>query len=338
MTLQNSESLTSSSAYAAPKPMKKRTRCLRADEAGKWNEHFRALMEFKMKHNHCIVPHTYSEDPGLGRWVKRQRYQYKCLQQNKKSSMMPDRVELLEKIGFVWDPHEATWKENLEELIKFKEIHGNCDVPYYFNLNPQLATWVTRQRRQYTLYNQGKNSSMTPSRIATLEGHGFKWNTRVVPKQPDQAVSENLVKLSQEINSADQEKNTQPCIDLKLSLDWQPESAKIFSKRKEITDRVPLNLHQMPLADSGGGAKFTDEDGKMLLQVLGDFDDDSVSLTGDLLAPSKKARFDEKHDSSGSINYHEDILSSVLSDLSDDESISGSLDINPFPLDMDFIH
>merc|ERR1719330_1753789 len=326
MTLQNTSetmfaSSTNTDATTTTKPMKKRTRCLRADEAGKWNEHFRALMEFKMKHNHCIVPHTYSEDPGLGRWVKRQRYQYKCLQQNKKSSMMPERVKMLEKIGFVWDPHEATWKENLEELIKFKKINGNCDVPYYFKLNPQLATWVTRQRRQYTLYNQGKNSSMTPKRISTLENLGFKWNTRVVSKFNEPVVSEDL-KIQNQGQSSEFVRSQE--IDMKMNFkmdmsSWPTDQtmfhSKIFSSRKDIGDRLPLSIAEMPITEPGC-SKFTNEDGKMLLQVLEDFDSDSESQSTELQAPTKRARANDNNDS---FNLHEDILSSVLCDLSDDE-------------------
>mmetsp|Transcript_26342 Transcript_26342/g.39905 ORF Transcript_26342/g.39905 Transcript_26342/m.39905 type:complete len:186 (-) Transcript_26342:3812-4369(-) len=157
---------------------KKRKRFLRADEADKWQEHFEDLCRFKEAHNHCLVPHTYSANPGLGRWVKRQRYENKLLQQNKVSSMTPERLALLEKIGFVWDSHQVTWNKMLGELEDFKKKHGHCEVPSKFPENSALATWVSRQRAQHKLYRKNEANSMTESRIAALNKLDFKWGVR----------------------------------------------------------------------------------------------------------------------------------------------------------------
>jgi Helicase associated domain. len=145
----------------------------------KWNEHLKDLCEFKEQHGHCLVPHTFPENQSLARWVKRQRRQYKLMQDGDPSSTMTqDRVELLNREGFVWDSHEVVWRERYEQLLRYKEKHGHCRVPSYCKENPQLATWVKCQRRQYKLFWEGKRSSMSAERTQLLEDIGFVWEVR----------------------------------------------------------------------------------------------------------------------------------------------------------------
>merc|ERR1712157_527085 len=114
----------------------------------------------------------------MGRWVRRQRYQYNLFQQKKHSSMTLERIRKLDSIGFVWDSREALWQERLRELLKFEEEYGNCDVPAIYEPNPQLGSWVKCQRRQCKLYLEGKPSNMTKERKEELEKYGFQWSIR----------------------------------------------------------------------------------------------------------------------------------------------------------------
>lgn len=150
----------------------------RAFHEKKWDERLLELRAFRREHGHSLVPHTYPPNPQLARWVKRQRRQHKLLQGGKASTMTPDRAELLESLGFVWDSHNAAWTEKMYDLRQYRAKHGDCLVPSSFKSNPQLATWVKCQRRQYKLYREGKPSAMTPQRIAELEEMGFVWELR----------------------------------------------------------------------------------------------------------------------------------------------------------------
>mmetsp|Transcript_337 Transcript_337/g.475 ORF Transcript_337/g.475 Transcript_337/m.475 type:complete len:386 (+) Transcript_337:660-1817(+) len=147
-------------------------------QAEKWQERFDELVAFQRRGGHCLVPHTFPENPALARWVKRQRYQYGLIQQNKTSSMTEDRIVILENIGFIWDSHEAAWQERLKELLEFKKIYGTCAVPSKYSPNQQLARWVKCQRRQYKLFTEGRKSNMSTARILALEDHGFRWELR----------------------------------------------------------------------------------------------------------------------------------------------------------------
>jgi hypothetical protein len=173
-------------AAAASSSKKQRTetaeeaaRRFRPYQAEQWSEKFEELCEFKKNKGHCCVPHTYTENPALARWVKRQRYQYKLKNEGKQSTMTDQRVVALEDHCFIWDSHGAAWQERWNELCDYKKNNGgHCNVPSNFPSNPQLATWVKCQRRQYKLYWDGKTSNMTLGRIAELEKLGFEWELR----------------------------------------------------------------------------------------------------------------------------------------------------------------
>jgi hypothetical protein len=144
----------------------------------KWQMRYKELVYYKRSKGDCLVPHSYQSNPQLGRWVKRQRRQYKLLKDGAKSTMTPERIQLLEDLGFVWDSHEATFQERLEELSEYRQTHGTAVIDGSDAQNKQLYTWVKGMRRQYKLYWQGKNSSMTPERIEQLEKAGFEWEVR----------------------------------------------------------------------------------------------------------------------------------------------------------------
>jgi hypothetical protein len=144
----------------------------------KWTDNLKDLKRFKDQFGHCLVPHTFPANPHLARWVKRQRRQYKLLQEGSDSTMTDERIQLLNDIGFVWDSHEVVWMERFHELLGYKNVYGHCRVPSSCKRHPQLATWVKSQRRQYKLYHEGKQSSMTNIRITHLNSIGFAWEVR----------------------------------------------------------------------------------------------------------------------------------------------------------------
>mmetsp|Transcript_22067 Transcript_22067/g.32606 ORF Transcript_22067/g.32606 Transcript_22067/m.32606 type:complete len:330 (-) Transcript_22067:49-1038(-) len=175
-----------------------------------WETHYKELLGYKSKNGNCLIPHTYPPNPPLARWVKRQRYQYKQLRLGKSASMPYDRVKRLEEIGFVWDSHQLVWDKMLKELMEYKKKHGNCHIPSKYPANPVLATWAVRQRSQYKRYLSGKQSSITPQRVALLEDCGFNWVApsrkqtltslkRKAPKQ-DPEIMKVLPSLSNDFN------------------------------------------------------------------------------------------------------------------------------------------
>ena len=143
----------------------------------KWSLRYKELVAFHREHGHSSVPHTYPPNLQLARWVKRQRRQYKLLNEQKPSTMTQERLEMLNLLEFVWDSHDVNWREKLMALDNFRIAHGHCNVPSNY-IDKKLATWVKCQRRQYKLYAEGKGSAMCPERIDQLESRGFEWEVR----------------------------------------------------------------------------------------------------------------------------------------------------------------
>ena len=69
------------------------------------------------------------------------------------------------------------WNERYQDLVAFRNAKGHCLVPLKYPELPTLAHWIRRQRYQYRLKYDGKHSSMTDDREATLENLGFIWDS-----------------------------------------------------------------------------------------------------------------------------------------------------------------
>jgi hypothetical protein len=118
-------------------------RRFRSYQAEQWADRFAELCAFQKEKGNCQeVPHCYPKNPALSRWVKRQRYQHKLKTEGKSSTMADERIEQLEKIGFVWDSHSSGWVERFNELRAFRERAGHCNVPSNFADSPHLATYL----------------------------------------------------------------------------------------------------------------------------------------------------------------------------------------------------
>jgi len=115
-----------------------------------WMAKFHELEEFKNRHGHCAVPTSYPENPNLGKWVKRQRYQAKLKQLGKPSSLSRSRKLALDAIGFVWNQQTAVWDERFEEVLEFQKKHGHASIPVHYPENKELGLWAkSRTNKQY---------------------------------------------------------------------------------------------------------------------------------------------------------------------------------------------
>ncbi|MBC8554529.1 MAG: Helicase associated domain protein, partial [Candidatus Brocadiales bacterium] len=102
-----------------------------------WDEMFAELEKYKENYGNCNVPSSWQENKVLASWVVRQRKKFR------NDKLSDDCIELLEYIGFMWNPHEANWEEMFDALIEYKKDHGDCNVPSTWKENKQLARWTT---------------------------------------------------------------------------------------------------------------------------------------------------------------------------------------------------
>jgi len=129
-----------------------------------WDEWFGRLVTFKEREGHCRVPAGHKEGAyRLGQWVATQRAS--------KATLMPERLELLDEIDFIWDVLDADWEEGFAALKVFKKREGHCRVPQaHKEGDHRLGIWVGTQR--------AKKANLTPERLQRLDEIGFVWNAR----------------------------------------------------------------------------------------------------------------------------------------------------------------
>lgn len=108
----------------------------------KWLLMYDQLRKYKEEHGNTIVPRGYGLNPRLASWVAEQRKQYKLLTDDKQSSITPERIKLLNELGFAWNAQEAAWNRHMDDLKKFKEENGHCHVPLNHERYPKLGLWV----------------------------------------------------------------------------------------------------------------------------------------------------------------------------------------------------
>jgi hypothetical protein len=70
---------------------------------------------------------------------------------------------------------EQKWMENYSKLEKYREKHGNCNVPRRFKDDPPLGNWVFNQRKRYREVSADALPALEESRIKRLERIGFVW-------------------------------------------------------------------------------------------------------------------------------------------------------------------
>jgi len=125
-----------------------------------WEIMFAELKRYKKRFGDCKVPRRWKEDPQLAAWVSTQR--------GRQSRLSAENRARLDELGFEWGPYNSAWETMFAELIRYKEHFGDCNVSP--RRNPQLASWVDRQRNR-----QRRLSAECRARLDEL---GFKWEPR----------------------------------------------------------------------------------------------------------------------------------------------------------------
>ncbi len=124
-----------------------------------WKRYFCELEEYKKKHGNTNVR---SETSGLGAWVANQRSRHR------KGKLPNDYKDRLDSLGFDWNPIDSLWEERISQLISYKNLYGNLDVP---QRDPSgLGQWLSLQRKRK------KSGELSDILAKRLEDIGFKWD------------------------------------------------------------------------------------------------------------------------------------------------------------------
>jgi hypothetical protein len=72
-----------------------------------WELRYHELLQYKQIHGDCKVPQHYKENKALGKWVAKQREQFKLMRKGQHSFLTPYRLEKLNEAAFVWQVRTA---------------------------------------------------------------------------------------------------------------------------------------------------------------------------------------------------------------------------------------
>lgn len=138
-----------------------------------WLNKYNDLKNFYARYGHCYVPQRYLPNRALGKWVHKQRQEFK------KKILTEERVQALNALDFqftISNRAESLWYVRLEELKAYRKQHGHCKVPQKYPPNKTLGMWVHRQRHELSKARKGASSSLTVDRLDALEKLGFDDN------------------------------------------------------------------------------------------------------------------------------------------------------------------
>jgi phosphoenolpyruvate-protein kinase (PTS system EI component) len=106
--------------------------------------------------------------------VNKQRMEKKNHEKNMRTSLTATKIANLNRLGFEWGKRKGdeAWQARYQELVEYRQTHGNCDVPTKYIANPALGRWVSTQRSQFKTF---PNKHMTQERVNDLNDIGFRW-------------------------------------------------------------------------------------------------------------------------------------------------------------------
>lgn len=131
-----------------------------------------AFIAYKKKHGSAQVPVAYKTEEGynLGKWCARMR------DEKKKGTILLEREEYLNKLGFLWDYTDYYWERMYETAKAYYEYHGHLNVPWnYISPNgAKLGQWIADMRKRY---RNAENSTtiIRNDQISRLEDIGIQW-------------------------------------------------------------------------------------------------------------------------------------------------------------------
>ncbi len=131
---------------------------------------FQETLEYKKQFGDANAPAKYKAPSGfkLGVWQSSHRNRFK------NNKLVPERIQRLEGIGFVWNPLDQAFEQGFQETLQFKKQYGDANAPQSYKTSNgfRLGGWQNNQRQNF------KNVKLEPQRIRRLEEIGFIWDLK----------------------------------------------------------------------------------------------------------------------------------------------------------------
>ena len=191
-----------------------------------WDFWYGLTLKYKDVFGDANVLAIYKTPEGfhLGSWQSNQRDLYK------KGKISSDRIERLEKIGFIWERLEEQFEKGFQETLLYKNKTGNPNAPWLYRTADgyRLGTWQSHQMQSY---NKGK---LSPDKIERLEKIGFIWER--LEEKFEKGFQETL-NYKESTGSPNAPHKYKTVKGFKLGI-WQNTQRKMYNKRKISPDRI----------------------------------------------------------------------------------------------------
>ncbi len=154
----------------------------------KFDEWMEQLKAYHGINGHCNVVRGKRNDE-LACWVSKLKSSYRQIQEGKKPfiKLNKTRIQELNNLQFDWtednDCNFVTnkrknlpWDDRYKQLCEYKNVYGNCRVPYQYDDARHFAHWVNNQRQALRKKSIGEISSLTHEQRQKLEDIGLEYN------------------------------------------------------------------------------------------------------------------------------------------------------------------
>ncbi len=154
-----------------------------------WNNNYNLAKAYYEKHRNLDIPARFKTINGyepdengvaLGKWISNQRQTY-----NGKGNgiISPDRIQLLNEIGMIWDINDYNWMRMYELAKAYYEHHGNLKISANFKTingyEPDengiaLGSWISTKRAA----SKGtRDDKISENQIRLLNEIGMIWDS-----------------------------------------------------------------------------------------------------------------------------------------------------------------
>jgi len=171
-----------------------------------------------------------------------------------RNALSQDRMDRLEALGVEWriNPPEVGWESRFQQLVEYRNLHGNCIVPQGYKDNRQLGRWVMKQRTQYTLKQRGEHTQLSDQRVQMLESIGFVWYPSLLRKKskeepignPDSNQPLTMLSPQDELQSQSQSQLPQPLLSMPSQQESQPLAMQQEQHQQQHHRDIEMTTHQ----------------------------------------------------------------------------------------------
>lgn len=127
-----------------------------------WKKYYSILKQYYEEYGNIYICEQAKikvgeQEVAIGKFLERQRRAYRKRSGENLSNVSPmsdEHLELLEKLGMIWDPLEVVWQRNYQLFKEYYQTYGDLEIPYHYKAEVNgevvnLGVALSGQRKAY---------------------------------------------------------------------------------------------------------------------------------------------------------------------------------------------